>query len=135
MGYFMTCFRIVSFVAILASTAASAQFTAYMGMQDQRIPGYDSWQGLQMQEGHWGRGAEQPAYQWTNVTFEIPYGATGVQVTAVDSNGQIMTQGGHSADIPFYSVNRMRSKLQVSFVWWGAPWTVFVGWGAPRTDL
>lgn len=133
----MTCFRIVSLVAILASTAASAQFTAYMGMQDQCVPGYGNggWQGLQMQEYHNGWGTEQPPRQWYNVTFEIPYGASGVQVTAVDSNGQIMTTGGTSAAVAHYSHNLMRNRLQVSFVWWGAPWTAFVGWGTPQTDL
>ena len=135
----MTYFRILSLVALF-STAASAQVTLnhiYAGMQDSRRPGFETWQSVQFNEDHsWGRSADQPSHMWQNITIPVPYGVFGIQLTAVDSNGYINRAGGRSADIPFYSVDRKRSRLDVSVVWWGTPWTLFIGYSASdKTEL
>jgi hypothetical protein len=134
MRYFMTYFRILTLAALCSTGALAEPFTTHMGMQDQRVPGYDNWQGMQINEGHWGRSADQDPSQWQNFTISIPYGTRGIQVTAVDSNGAIMTQGGYNADIPTYMVDRRRSKLKLSVVWWGAPWTFFIGYKSPGNN-
>jgi hypothetical protein len=124
----MTYFRILFLVGLCSTAASAQQLMTHMGMQDQRVPGYDNWQGFQVQESHWGRVADQAPSQWMNFTFDIPYGMRGVQVTAVDSDGRIHYEGGTTADIPTFMVDRKRAKFKLSVVWWGAPFTFFVGW-------
>ena len=69
----------------------------------------------------------QPPDQWTNFTFKIPSSGSEMQLTALlnkNSTYDVMTM-----TVPYFSVNlEWTQRVEVSFLWWGRPWILYVGW-------
>jgi len=87
-----------------------------------------TWTKMLFKEDHSNRQPNQPSYEWTNITFNIPDYATSVQFTANNNNNNnhkyIITE-----EVPYYTVNEWSRKICVSFTWYGKPWTLYIGWG------
>lgn len=124
-------FKVCSLVvfAVFTTTAAMA-FEMHSNLGLKRKIGYDRWEELPMVQNHGYRQPNQPPRDWTNLTFEIPEHAHGVQLTAYDANGTLSFKDNThvvTADIPCIGI-MYYDVLYVSVVWWYSPWTLYVGW-------
>jgi hypothetical protein len=123
--------RLVLLTCATFSLSSFAHFTTYVDLDNKQLPAIETWKELPMAGNHRDRQPTQPPSEWTNLTFMIPFAATGVQLTAVDSNGTL-TSGG-AARVNRFSIDQIRGRLKTSIIWWGTSWTLFVGFLTNQT--
>lgn len=122
----MNVCRIFLFATIVSSSALALD--VYTDVESYRIDSVTDWQEIAFHQDHSDRQPTQRPKTWTNLTIALPYWAEQVQFTARDEYGSMQSnRGGHSARIPFFNVSETGRSMNVSFVWWGIPWTVYRG--------
>jgi len=96
------------------------------------LPEFLRWQLINFTDDHSNRQPNQPSWEWTNVTIEIPYKSSKIkykhtpicQVTACLTCLPIL----NTQEIPYYSVDEYNEIIVLSVVWWGKPWVMQLGW-------
>jgi hypothetical protein len=108
----------------------NAKFTMFLDLGAKPIPNFKNWKQIQLKENHMNRQPIQPPWEWTNLTFQLPYKTYGIQFTMFDPNNKTNSNnGGYSADIQWVSFDNEWGIIYPSLVWWGRPWKLYVGFG------
>lgn len=124
----MKYFRL--FLLVLVSCPVSFTMNIQVDMHEGRRQDVVHWEEIAFHQDHSHMYSNQPHWQWTNLTYDIPYSAKRVQLTALDRhNSTYDNEGSYSADVPYFAVDQQNRKIHLSFMWWGIPWGMHLGFG------
>lgn len=85
------------------------------------LPEFFRWQLINFTDDHSNRQPNQPSWEWTNVTIEIPYKSSKIKYkhTPICQVTVCLTC------LPVLNTQEI---ILLSVVWWGKPWVMQLGW-------